>query len=94
MEKYGFSAGKKEENCGLKISEDNQNDKFEQKSIKDYKEEVLEIKKVVQEYENKYSKKIPIVLAGGITTRDDVKNAFDLGMDGVQVGSLFVTTEE
>lgn len=61
---------------------------------KDYSEEVLEIKKVVQEYENKYSKKIPIVLAGGITTRDDVKNAFDLGMDGVQVGSLFVTTEE
>ncbi len=33
-------------------------------------------------------------MAGGITTRDDVKNAFDLGMDGVQVGSLFVTTEE
>ena len=94
LEKYGFGACKKNENCGLKISEDNQNDKFERKCIKDYSEEVLEIKKVVQEYENKYSKKIPIVLAGGITTRDDVKNAFDLGMDGVQVGSLFVTTEE
>ena len=94
LEKYGFGACKKNENCGLKISEDNQNDKFERKYIKDYSEEVLEIKKVVQEYENKYSKKIPIVLAGGITTGDDVKNAFDLGMDGVQVGSLFVTTEE
>lgn len=55
LEKYGFGACKNE-NCGLKISEDNQNDKFERKCIKDYSEEVLEIKKVVQEYENKYSK--------------------------------------
>lgn len=64
------------------------------KKIKEYTEEILEIKNVVKEYENKYSKEIPIVLAGGITSKEDVERAFDLGMDGVQVGSLFVTTQE
>ena len=50
----------KNENCGLKISEDNQNDKFERKCIKDYSEEVLEIKKVVQNTRINIQKKSPL----------------------------------
>ena len=59
-----------------------------------YDDEVLEIKQVVQKYRDKYSKHIPIVLAGGISSNEDTKHAFALGMDGVQVGSAFVTTKE
>lgn len=59
-----------------------------------YDDEVLKIKQVVQKYRDKYSKHIPIVLAGGISSKEDTKHAFALGMDGVQVGSAFVTTKE
>ena len=59
-----------------------------------YDDEVLEIKQVVQKYRDKYSKHIPIVLAGGISSKEDTRHAFALGMDGVQAGSVFVTTKE
>ncbi|NBH17735.1 nitronate monooxygenase [Clostridiaceae bacterium] len=59
-----------------------------------YDEEVRGILKVVKQYEEKYDKSIPVVLAGGIYTRQDVEHAFDLGADGVQVATRFVTTEE
>ena len=49
-----------------------------------YDEEVRGILKVVKQYEEKYDKSIPVVLAGGIYTRQDVEHAFDLGADGVQ----------
>ena len=59
-----------------------------------YDEEVRGILKVVKQYEEKYDKSIPVVLAGGIYTRQDEEHAFDLGADGVQVATRFVTTEE
>lgn len=59
-----------------------------------YDEEIIKIKQVVESYEDKYSRDIPIVLAGGISTSEDVNHAFQLGMNGVQVASAFVTTEE
>lgn len=65
--------------------------KFDQES---YNDEVVRILKVVKEYENIYGEKIPVALAGGITTSEDVQRAFSLGVDAVQVASRFVTTEE
>lgn len=65
--------------------------KYEKES---YDNEVLKIKEVVQRYREKYSKNIPIVLAGGIDKKQDVDHAFHLGMDGVQVGTALVTTVE
>lgn len=59
-----------------------------------YDEEVRKILKTVQNYENKYNSKIPVVLAGGIDDKEKVKHAFALGADGVQVASRFVTTKE
>ena len=59
-----------------------------------YDREVKNILSVVNEYEAKYQKKISVVLAGGIESSNEVKHAFDLGVDGVQVASRFVTTEE
>ena len=59
-----------------------------------YFEEVKNIIALVREYAVKYSKHIPVFCAGGIQCRSDVEEYLALGADGVQVGSLFVTTEE
>lgn len=59
-----------------------------------YDNEILKIKQVVQKYKDKYTKNIPIVLAGGIATSKDTEHAFELGMDGIQVASALVTTTE
>ena len=59
-----------------------------------YAEEVKEIITVVRKYEEKYEKKIPVILAGGIYEHADYERAFTLGADGVQIATRFVTTEE
>ena len=59
-----------------------------------YDEEVKAVIKVVREYEAKYNRHIPVVTAGGIYTHEDVMHQFELGAEGVQVGTRFVTTEE
>lgn len=53
-----------------------------------------EVKTVVRPFEEKYHKTIPIIVAGGIYTSDDVKKALDAGSDGVQMATRFVTTYE
>ena len=60
----------------------------------DYTEEIRRILDVVRGYEKKFGKKIPVVAAGGIYDREDVERAMKSGVDGVQVASRFVTTEE
>jgi NAD(P)H-dependent flavin oxidoreductase YrpB (nitropropane dioxygenase family) len=59
-----------------------------------YEEEIRRIREVVREYEERYDRKIPVFLAGGIESHSDVMRALALGMDGVQVATRFVTTEE
>ncbi len=59
-----------------------------------YEQEVKSIMEVVKEYGEKYGKHIPVVTAGGIYTHEDVLRQFELGAEGVQVGTRFVTTEE
>lgn len=49
---------------------------------------------VVRKYGEKYGCSIPVVLAGGIYDRAAAKHAFSLGVDGIQVATRFVTTEE
>lgn len=56
-----------------------------------------EIKKILEEkavYEASCGKKIPVFLAGGIWDHEDVIAAKQLGVDGVQVATRFVATEE
>ncbi|KSV58378.1 NAD(P)H-dependent flavin oxidoreductase [Acetivibrio ethanolgignens] len=65
-----------------------------EKCRESYEKEVLSIFLIVQEYEEKYKRKIPVVLAGGIDSKEAVERALELGADGVQVASRFVTTEE
>ena len=60
-----------------------------------FEQEVGGILETVRSYGEKYHKEIPVVVAGGIFDGHDVQHAIcDLGADGVQVGTRFVTTEE
>ena len=59
-----------------------------------YAQEVKKILTVVREIEADSHKNIPVVLAGGIYDRADMDRALALGVDGVQMGTRFVTTYE
>ncbi|MCL1843665.1 MAG: nitronate monooxygenase [Defluviitaleaceae bacterium] len=56
-----------------------------------------EIKLILQEvacYEEKYNRKIPVIFAGGVHSREDIKSYTALGCAGVQIATRFVATEE
>ena len=59
-----------------------------------FDEEIQAILDVVHGYEAMYNKTIPVFVAGGIMTADDVRHVLSLGASGVQVASRFVTTYE
>lgn len=65
-----------------------------QASDKDYREEVAEILKIKQTYEEKYGTIIPVALAGGIYSKEDAIAAFKLGVEAIQVATRFITTTE
>lgn len=69
-------------------------DQLEHISELNYDEEIKKIIEYVKEFEEKYDKKIPVVVAGGITTKEDIKHYLSLGADGVQIASRFVPTVE
>ncbi len=48
----------------------------------------------VKNIEVHYGKNIPVIVAGGIYTGEDIKRFMDMGAAGVQMGTRFVTTEE
>ncbi len=61
----------------------------------DYGKEIRGIMAQVRLYEEKYGKRIPVVAGGGIYTRKDADRYLEeLGVDGIQVATRFVTTEE
>lgn len=55
---------------------------------------LVEVLDVTRAFEEKYDCKIPVIAAGGIYTGEDMARVMDLGASGVQMGTLFVTTEE
>ena len=70
------------------------NTQLEQYTHDVYKQEVSKIMEAVQEYEEKYNYHIPIILGGGISSKERAEEAFDLGVDAIQVASRFITTQE
>lgn len=69
-------------------------DQLEEFSDSVYDQEILAIMDTVKAYGEKYGVTIPVVIAGGIENADQARHAFDLGADGIQVASRFVTTKE
>jgi len=50
---------------------------------------IMEIKVELEDLQN-----CPLIVAGGIYTKEDIEKALAYGADGVQMGTRFVTTEE
>lgn len=59
-----------------------------------YEQEIRKIMDVAATFGVKYGRRIPVVLAGGISDRKKAQHAFALGADAIQVASRFVTTKE
>lgn len=60
----------------------------------DYDPEIKEIIAYVKSFEEKYQRKIPVVFGGGVFDRQDIDHYLSLGLDGVQMATRFVATEE
>jgi len=70
--------------------------KEEQIADSNYKLDKLvpEIVTELKTFEEKYDQSIPLIAAGGIYTGEDINNIMKLGASGVQMGTIFVTTNE
>lgn len=56
--------------------------------------EIKEILSILTIYEKKYNKQIPLIIAGGISSKKDMEHYFNLGASGIQVATPFITTKE
>lgn len=59
-----------------------------------YENEIVDIIKLTKEYEKLYDKEIPVIMAGGIDSKESMEYYFNLGVQGIQVATKFVTTRE
>lgn len=66
---------------------------FKEEQLEDaqehFYETIMEIKEEIEDLPD-----CPLIVAGGIYTKEDVQKALAYGADGVQLGTRFVTTEE
>ena len=53
-----------------------------------------DVKETIKPIEEKYNYSIPVFVAGGIYTSNDIKQYLDQGVDGVQVATRFIGTHE
>lgn len=60
----------------------------------DYDNEIQKIMETVKVYEEKYNKKIPVIVAGGILNKEQLEHYLQMGAAGIQVATPFVTTKE
>lgn len=70
--------------------------KVEQLTDADYALETIlpEVVREVRHFESDHNCRIPVIAGGGIYTGEDIYRIMQLGADGVQMGTRFVTTEE
>lgn len=59
-----------------------------------YEEEIREIIDFVRQFGQEQGQYIPVFTAGGYRTKADLLHQLELGADGIQAASIFVTTEE
>ena len=69
-------------------------EELEKYTEESYSEEIKKIIATVKSYAEKYETEIPVIVAGGIYNREDVQKVDNLGADGIQVATRFITTEE
>ena len=58
-------------------------------------EQILpEVLAAIKPYEEKYQRRIPVFVAGGVYTAEDIARFLKLGAAGAQIGTRFIATEE
>ena len=62
--------------------------------IDNFDDEIIKIIEYVKELGKNNDKTIPVVFGGGVFTHEDFLHCMELGLDGVQVATRFVATEE
>lgn len=60
----------------------------------EFDKSILNIIDKVNNYSQKYSKEIPVIIAGGVFDGKDIAKYINLGAKGVQIATRFVVTEE
>ena len=70
------------------------NDYLEHMEDYDFDMEIKNIIEKVKSYADAVNTEIPVVVAGGIYTREDMEHCLLLGANGVQMATRFVTTYE
>jgi NAD(P)H-dependent flavin oxidoreductase YrpB (nitropropane dioxygenase family) len=78
----------------LGFSSENLTHLYEEHFDSDYDLEIRKIIDCVRTYAEKYGVQIPVIAAGGIMNAEQAEHYFSLGVDGIQVATPFVTTEE
>lgn len=73
---------------GFKLEELDEKNK---PSLEEITKQVVEY---IQEIEKKYNKEIPVIAAGGIWDKNDIKKYLQIGASGVQMATRFVATYE
>ncbi|WP_336476731.1 nitronate monooxygenase family protein [Anaerostipes caccae] len=63
-------------------------------TYENYDDTIREIIDMVKPYEEKYEKDIPVIVAGGVSSKEDMEHCLSMGASGVQIATPFVTTEE
>ena len=58
------------------------------------KDILKDVKEVVKSFEELFNHSIPVFVAGGIYTNEDIKEMLEAGADGVQMGTRFIGTYE
>ena len=72
---------------------------FDRKQLEDiegmhYEEEVMRILEAVKAFGRAGNREIPVVMAGGVYTGAEARKWLDMGLNGVQMATRFVTTVE
>ncbi len=68
-------------------------DKIEDETIS-FDKNVQSVIEEVKNFENEFNKPIPVIVAGGVFTHEDMMKYLNLGASGVQVATQFVATHE
>lgn len=66
----------------------------EAETIDNFDDEIIKILEVKKTFEESTGKKIPVVFGGGVFDKKDIEHYLELGLDGVQMATRFVATEE
>lgn len=65
-----------------------------QEETEAFDETITNIIKVIKDFEIKYKKSIPVIVAGGVFNGYDIAKYLNLGASGVQMATRFVATNE